>query len=61
MAVLTGLLAVPGAQADTYRMVDSSGGVHLTNAPADPRYRGLPIVSGTATGWLRMTEFFHDQ
>jgi len=44
------------AQADTYRMVDGAGGVHLTNAPADPRYRGLPVVSGTATGWLRLPE-----
>jgi soluble lytic murein transglycosylase-like protein len=61
LAVLAGLMAVPGAQADTYRMVDSSGGVHLTNAPADPRYRGLPVVSGTATGWLRMTETSHSQ
>jgi hypothetical protein len=61
VAALTGLLAVPGAQADTYRMVDGSGGVHLTNAPADPRYRGLPVVSGTATGWLRMTETSHGQ
>lgn len=59
--VLAGLLAVSGAQADTYRMVDSSGGVHLTNAPADPRYRGLPVVSGTASGWLRMTETSHSQ
>jgi hypothetical protein len=49
-------VAVSVARADTYRMVDGAGGVHLTNAPADPRYRGLPIVSGTATGWLRMPE-----
>jgi soluble lytic murein transglycosylase-like protein len=61
VTVLAGLVAAAGAQADTYRMVDSSGGVHLTNAPADPRYRGLPVVSGTATGWLRMTETSHSQ
>jgi len=61
VAVVAGLVAVSGAQADTYRMVDGSGGVHLTNAPADPRYRGLPVVSGTATGWLRMTETSHSQ
>ena len=62
LAVVAGLVAVPGAQAaDSYRMVDGSGGVHLTNAPADPRYRGLPVVSGTATGWLRMTETSHTQ
>lgn len=61
VAVLAGLGGISEAQADTYRMVDSSGGVHLTNAPADPRYRGLPAVSGTATGWLRMTETSHSQ
>ena len=61
MTVLAGLVAVSAAHADTYRMVDGDGGVHLTNAPADPRYRGLPVVSGTATGWLRMTETSHSQ
>jgi transglycosylase-like protein with SLT domain len=44
------------AQADSYRMVETNGVVHLTNAPTDPRYRGLPGSSGTATGWLRMSE-----
>jgi hypothetical protein len=45
------------AGADTYRLTDGDGVVHLTNAPTDPRYRGLPVaVSGTATGWLRMSE-----
>ncbi len=44
------------AGADTYRLTDGDGVVHLTNAPTDPRYRGFPVVSGTATGWLRMTE-----
>ena len=44
------------ADADSYRMVETDGVVHLTNAPTDPRYRGLPGSSGTATGWLRMSE-----
>ena len=61
VALLAGLGAISAAQADTYRMVDAAGGVHLTNAPADPRYRGLPIVSGTATGWLRMPEVARGQ
>lgn len=56
LAVLSGLVLVPDAGADTYRLVDGSGVVHLTNAPADPRYRNLPAGSGSATGWLRMTE-----
>ena len=58
VAVLIGPVAVSVARADTYRMVDGAGRVHLTNAPADPRYRGLLIVSGTATGWLRRPEEF---
>ena len=49
------------AEADSYRLVDDNGVVHLTNAPTDPRYRGMPIVSGTSTGWLRMTETSHHQ
>jgi soluble lytic murein transglycosylase len=49
------------AGADTYRLIDGDGVVHLTNAPTDPRYRGLPVVSGTSTGWLHMTETAHHQ
>jgi soluble lytic murein transglycosylase len=36
------------------RLVDAEGALHLTNVPADPRYRGLPGASGTTTGWLRL-------
>ena len=32
------------------RLVDTDGVVHLTNVPADPRYRGLPGASGTSGG-----------
>jgi hypothetical protein len=56
IAALVGLLAARPVEADTYRLVDGAGVVHLTNAPADPRYRGLPVTSGSSTGWLRMTE-----
>jgi len=55
------VLWAAAAQADNYRLIDSDGVVHLTNAPTDPRYRGLPVVSGTSTGWLRMTETSHHQ
>jgi soluble lytic murein transglycosylase-like protein len=53
--VLT-LLGVPaGFAAETARrLVDADGVVHLTNVPADPRYRGLPGATGTTTGWLRL-------
>jgi len=56
MAVLAGVVVVPPVEADTYRLVDGAGVVHLTNAPADPRYRGLAVTSGSSKGWLRMTE-----
>jgi len=55
------VLWTAAAEADNYRLIDSDGVVHLTNAPTDPRYRGLPVVSGTSTGWLRMTETSHHQ
>ncbi|HKW93199.1 MAG TPA: lytic transglycosylase domain-containing protein [Methylomirabilota bacterium] len=60
-AVLASFVWASEGEADTYRMVDSDGAVHLTNAPTDPRYRGLPVVSGTVTGWLRMSETSHSQ
>jgi hypothetical protein len=50
------LIGTSAASADTYRLVETDGVVHLTNAPTDPRYRGLPGSSGTAAGWLRMSE-----
>ena len=40
------------APADALRLVDGEGVVHLTNVPADPRYRTRPGSSGTAAGWL---------
>lgn len=36
------------------QLLDADGVVHLTNVPADPRYRGLPGASGTSAGWLRL-------
>lgn len=36
------------------RLIDGDGVVHLTNVPADPRYRGLAGASGTTVGWLRL-------
>lgn len=50
------LMGTSSVQADTFRLVESDGVVHLTNAPTDPRYRGLPGSSGTATGWLRLSD-----
>jgi soluble lytic murein transglycosylase len=61
MVLVAGLAWAPVVGADTYRLIDGDGTVHLTNAPTDPRYRGLPSVSGTSTGWLRMSETSRNQ
>jgi transglycosylase-like protein with SLT domain len=58
---LATLMGTSGARADTYRLVEADGVVHLTNAPTDPRYRGIPGSSGTATGWLRLSEASRNQ
>src|SRR5262245_52455747 len=43
------------AGAQVYKLSEKDGTVHFTNAPTDPRYRGLPgYVSGTAAGYLRL-------
>lgn len=61
LGLLAAVIAVSAAEADTYRLVEADGVVHLTNAPTDPRYRGLPGGSGSATGWLRMSETARNQ
>ena len=42
------------AEAETFRFVDHDGTVHVTNAPTDPRYQRMELVSGTERGWLRL-------
>ena len=55
VAALATVAASPGTvRADAVRLVDGEGIVHLTNVPADPRYRTLPGSSGTAAGWMRL-------
>lgn len=56
MALATVLLgpAAPHASEAARQLVDAEGVVHLTNVPADPRYRGLPGASGTTAAWLRL-------
>jgi soluble lytic murein transglycosylase-like protein len=56
MALATLLLGAPPVSAaeTAHHLVDADGVVHLTNVPADPRYRGLPGATGTTTGWLRL-------
>jgi soluble lytic murein transglycosylase-like protein len=44
--IVTGAVAATAsaapARAEPFRLTDDRGTVHLTNVPADPRYRGLP-------------------
>ena len=55
-AALVAMAVAPReAPAGALRLVDGEGVVHLTNVPADPRYRTLPGWSGTSAGWLRLT------
>ncbi len=44
----------PAAADSSLRLLDPDGVVHITNVPADPRYRGLSVASGTRAGWLRL-------
>jgi soluble lytic murein transglycosylase-like protein len=52
--LLAGGTPAASASDGALRLVDPDGVVHLTNVPADPRYRGLPGASGTSVGWLRL-------
>jgi soluble lytic murein transglycosylase len=51
-----GLLALPGVApaGSAYRLVDQDGVIHLTDAPADPRFEQVPGFSGTTLGLLRL-------
>src|SRR2546425_3642422 len=53
VATVLGTGAPAGAQ--VYKLSESDGTIHFTNAPTDPRYRSLAgYPSGTAAGWLRL-------
>ncbi len=53
-AVATAIVTAVPANAEVYRLATNDGTVHFTNAPTDPRYRGLGYSSGTAAGYLRL-------
>src|SRR6266508_7005786 len=53
-AVATAILTAVPANAEVYGLATSDGTVHFTNAPTDPRYRGLGYSSGTAARYLRL-------
>jgi hypothetical protein len=49
------LLSWASAGAQVYRLSESDGTVHFTNAPTDPRYKNLAgYSSGTSAGFLRL-------
>jgi soluble lytic murein transglycosylase-like protein len=55
VAALAAVAVAPrSAPADALRLVDGEGIVHVTNVPADPRYRAFSGSSGTTAGWLRL-------
>jgi len=45
--------AVP-VRAEVFKLSESDGTLHFTNAPTDPRYKRMGLSSGTAAGWLRV-------
>lgn len=51
---------VPYALAGAFCVVDEDGVIHVTNTPADPRYRGLPALSGTTSGSFRFPSRVRD-
>jgi len=53
MLPLAVLWNVPYALAGAFSLVDRDGIIHVTNTPGDPRYRGLPAMSGPTSGRLR--------
>ncbi|MBI4638036.1 MAG: lytic transglycosylase domain-containing protein [Candidatus Rokubacteria bacterium] len=55
LLVLACLAAWQPAAAETYRFIAPDGTVHFTNAPTDPRYSRTGTLSGTASGWLRLS------
>lgn len=52
--LLAGGPSAASASDGSVQLLDVDGVVHLTNVPADPRYRGSPGASGTRAGWLRL-------
>ena len=48
--LLAGGTPAASASDSALRLVDGDGVVHLTNVPADPRYRTMSGASGTGAG-----------
>lgn len=55
IALVSGVSAAP-AVAQSFKLTESDGTVHFTNAPSDPRYQRMGFSSGTQAGFLRLPE-----
>jgi soluble lytic murein transglycosylase-like protein len=53
---LTLSISIRAASAQPTQLLDAAGVMHLTNVPADPRYRDLPTGRGSGAGWLRLPD-----
>jgi Transglycosylase SLT domain len=55
-ALLAMLVWAGPVGAETYKLTAPDGTVHFTNAPSDPQYQRMGIVSGTEAGYLRLPD-----
>lgn len=55
LALVAGAYAAPAA-AQSFKLTESDGTVHFTNAPNDPRYQRMGLASGTQAGFLRLPD-----
>jgi soluble lytic murein transglycosylase-like protein len=56
VSTLTLSISIRAASAQPTQLLDAAGVMHLTNVPADPRYRDLPTGRGAGAGWLRLPD-----
>ena len=50
------LCSAAPAGAESFKLTETDGTVHFTNAPNDPRYQRMGFTSGTEAGFLRLPE-----
>jgi soluble lytic murein transglycosylase-like protein len=50
------LCSAAPAEAESFKLTETDGTVHFTNAPNDPRYQRMGFTSGTEAGFLRLPQ-----
>ena len=50
------LCSAAPAGAESFKLTETDGTVHFTNAPSDPRYQRMGFTSGTEAGFLRLPQ-----